>query len=142
MDKKDWLLAVLDAGRSLSPVRLQKSLFLIGMKAAESVSDDFYDFVPFDYGPFSAQIYSDASDLEREGLAFIDNPYDRGWRRYGATEAGKERAAELFEKMDDNVAAVIHETVSWVRRQSFASLVRTVHEQYPEYSVNSIFKEL
>ena len=48
MTRHDWLLLVLAAaeGDALSPLQLQKSLFLVGHGLAGLVSTDFYDFQP------------------------------------------------------------------------------------------------
>ena len=62
MTRHDWLLLVLAAaeGDTLSPLQLQKSLFLVGHGLAGLVSTDFYDFQPHAYGPFAAAVYHDA----------------------------------------------------------------------------------
>ena len=64
MTRQDWLLLVLAAadGKPLSPLQLQKSLFLVGYDLARLVGSDFYTFRPFDYGPFDAAVYRDAWD--------------------------------------------------------------------------------
>src|SRR5439155_6656754 len=47
------LLALLAAeGHSLTPVQLQKCLFLLGSRRPKDVGRDFYHFRPYDYGPF------------------------------------------------------------------------------------------
>ena len=50
LDRKDWaLLAIANAGHgvSLSPVQLQKSLFLLGRELGSKVGANFYDFQPY-----------------------------------------------------------------------------------------------
>src|SRR5258707_9223608 len=73
MERPDWtLLATKFANQSgLSPVQLQKALFLLGKEMPKSVGDDYYHFVPHNYGPFAKDIYSDADALAREGLIAI-----------------------------------------------------------------------
>ena len=49
MTRQDWLLLVLAAagGKPLSPLQLQKSLFLVGHDLAKLVGAGFYTFRPF-----------------------------------------------------------------------------------------------
>src|SRR4051794_25370784 len=70
MEKKDWLLLVLAAAKKngLTPVQLQKSLFLIGAEIPESIRNGFYNFVQCDYGPSDKAIYADAQTLEAAAL--------------------------------------------------------------------------
>ena len=73
MTRQDWLLLVLAAagGKPLSPLQLQKSLFLVGYDLAKLVGADFYTFRPFDYGPFDATVYQDAEEQAAQGLVTI-----------------------------------------------------------------------
>jgi uncharacterized protein YwgA len=74
MNRQDWtLLAVSFAESSgISPVRLQKSLFILGQELPSEVGNDFYQFSAYNYGPFSKQIYLDAERLAIDGYIAID----------------------------------------------------------------------
>jgi len=95
MDRKNWtLLAISFAdGADVSPVQLQKCLFLVGRKHKEEVGEDFYEF-SYDYGPFSKAIYQDAEILGSEGLVFIERPFG-GFAKYTITAQGAQRARQL-----------------------------------------------
>ena len=69
MNRKDYLLLVVAAAGStpLTPVQLQKSLFLVKENLPE-IPVPFYEFEPYDYGPFDVEVYSDADSLASEGL--------------------------------------------------------------------------
>lgn len=140
MNRQKWLLLVLDSGRSLSPIQLQKSLFLISKEIPETIADDFYYFVPDDYGPFDSAIYTDAYELQEEGLAIIDNPLARGWRRYSITDEGSKKANEIAINLPSEVIDKINEIVSWVVGKSFSELVRSIYQKYPEQRANSVFR--
>lgn len=73
MTRQDWLLLVLAAAgrKPLSPLQLQKSLFLVGYDLAKLVGPDFYTFRPFDYSPFDATVYRDAEEQAAQGLVTI-----------------------------------------------------------------------
>jgi len=70
MEAKDWmLLFIANAGeRGLSPVQLQKGLFLLQKARPRAVGENFYDFQPYNYGPFDRDIYVHADELLQEAL--------------------------------------------------------------------------
>ncbi|MFQ5874196.1 MAG: hypothetical protein ACE5JL_10395 [Dehalococcoidia bacterium] len=142
MDARDWVLLVIAAaqGEALSPVQLQKSLFLIGENCREVVGRKFYKFAPYHYGPFSPTIYEDAEELESEGLITINREPWQRWVGYAATREGIGRAEELEDLLPENVADYVTEVVAWTRRLSFPQLVSTIYKRYPKYRQNSIFR--
>jgi hypothetical protein len=98
MQRRDWALLALAAaaGEELTPVQLQKVLFLVGECQRNKVGGGFYAFRPYNFGPFSADVYSDAEQLEREGLARIDRGAPgRSWSLYAITPEGNARAREV-----------------------------------------------
>jgi uncharacterized protein YwgA len=87
MVPKDWTLLVIAAaaGNAVSPVQLQKALFVLGDKL-ELPAGERYLFEPYDYGPFCKAIYSDAESLESKGLVLVE--HGGRFRHYFATAAG------------------------------------------------------
>ncbi len=143
MGRRDWNLMVLAAadGDPLSPVQLQKSLFLLGKNLPNSIiGDEFYDFQPYNYGPFDASVYFDASWLTERGFA-TRSESNAKWSAYAASREGLDRARQLEASLSKDVAAYVRETVAWVRSQSFPSLVRTIYRLYPEMKINSVFND-
>lgn len=136
---KDWTLLALAAaeGKTLSPVQLQKSLFLLGQKFGEEL-DAFYDFEPYHYGPFSKDIYNDLIRLVYEGNAVIT--FGR-WKEYSATPDGLEVAKRLRESADADQVEYLHRVVNWARSLSFQTLVRSIYDKFPEYKSNSVFQD-
>ena len=141
MEKRDWLLLALHfaGARGLSPVQLQKSLFLLAMEVPE-VRQDFYEFVPHNYGPFSKQIYLDAEVLDDNGCAAIE-PHG-SYSQYLITEAGREhlKAIEKRGGFSERAYNYLSDAVGWTQRQGFSSLVRAIYKKYPAYRVNSVFQ--
>lgn len=69
MERKDFLLLAVAAGEEpLTPVQLQKSLFLISEANLAAVTTPLYEFEPYHYGPFCPSIYDDVISLKNEGL--------------------------------------------------------------------------
>src|SRR5437867_2462708 len=94
MPRRDWvMLAIADAGgQPITPVQLQKSLFLLGQELSDEVGNDYFRFRPYHFGPFSAAVYNDADRLEAEGLIRIDRlEPGRPWAEFSATPTGLQR---------------------------------------------------
>ncbi|HVA80668.1 MAG TPA: hypothetical protein VNF29_07070 [Candidatus Binataceae bacterium] len=142
---RDWTLLVIASagGESLSPVQLQKALFLIArnLSPEQLNCDAFYSFRPYDYGPFDSTIYTDADRLDAEGFITIRDPNARAYRGYAATPAGLERAKRLETSLDALVTNYLREIVAWVTKLSFSELIRAIYKAYPEMKINSVFSE-
>jgi uncharacterized protein YwgA len=138
--KRDWtLMAIASAeGQPLSPVQLQKSLFLLSRNV--KTGKDFYTFSPYNYGPFCQQIYSDAEDLAAQGFVEMRRRPGESWFEYSITKAGMEKALALEQKADPAASAYLDKAVAWARSLSFADLVRSIYKHFPEFRKNSVFQ--
>lgn len=144
MQPKDWALLVIDAAehRGLSPVQLQKALFLLQRKfPADNLGESFYNFIPYNYGPFDVQIYYDAEKLEKEGLISITPSAEHRWKTYRVALGGLRLASELRTEAPARVLAYLDYVVSWVLGLSFRELVSAIYAEYPEFRMNSVFQE-
>jgi len=143
MKRKDWLLlAVAAAGdNGLDPVQLQKSLFLLGEKRLKALGVEFYDFEPHNYGPFSKDIYADATDLVRDGCLTKEKQPDYSWSVFKITREGQKAATKLRTEAPAEPVGYLERAVEWVRSLSFYDLVRSVYKHFPDYRANSIFRE-
>lgn len=141
MERKYWTLVVLDeAGRGgLSPIQLQKSLFLIGKNLAQEVGDSYYDFIPYNYGPFDSDVYSDAQSLIVDGLVQTIQVSGRNWALYVITASGHDLAGSVKSAMSPEACGYTAKIVRWVQSVSFAQLLSAVYAKYPEYKANSVF---
>ena len=140
MDRRDWLLAAIaTAGdRGLTPIQIQKAMFLLKKEAPDYVGERFYDFVPYNYGPFSSVIYGDVDGLVFAG-AVLESPSGR-YSVYRATESGQERAAASLERIDKRARQYLETMVSWVSNVDFRQLLRSIYAKYPEYAEKSVFR--
>jgi hypothetical protein len=145
MKRADWLLIVAHhaEGRPLQPVQLQKILFLLSRNLTDEQLgvESFYHFEPYDYGPFSSEVYSDAEELEARGLMSITLADHARFRLYGLTPIGAKAAAECELMMSREVRSYVDELVTFAISLSFNELVKAVYRAYPEMKVNSVFKE-
>jgi len=140
MTKKDWVLLLINfAGeKGLSPLKLQKSVFLLSKNLHEDLSKDFYNFIPYNYGPFSKEIYTDIDILDSEGLIKILEFKDRKWPEYHITSKGVKKSEKLILHLDDKTKKYLEKLVNWVNSLSFLELIHIIYSNYPEYKANSV----
>ena len=118
MERHDWVLATLAAtgDEPLTPVQLQKSLFLLAQGRPKVVGKGFYQFRPYSYGPFDSSVYHDAEALAEEGLVTISRP-NLGTRQYRITTAGTKaaKALDLTTQARNRLKKIVDEVTSLSR---------------------------
>ena len=123
LTREDWTLLVLaTARRSLLPIQLQKSLFLLGQKFPRLTAGAFYSFRMTSSGQISEEVSRDANLLAMLGLVSID-AIEPGGRGYGLTPNGRDRARELESRADPEAIQFLRRTVAWVRTRSADQLL-------------------
>lgn len=144
MRRSDWLLVFLvaDPDGPLDPVRVQKGMFLLAMRAAlEDV--ERYRFEPYTYGPMSRGLYGDVRRLCRDGLLDAIAIEGAAWRLLELTPAGRREAEDHTEHAARERPDVLAE-VTAIRGEitgiSFAELLAHVYDRYPDYAVRSVFR--
>lgn len=142
LDKADWtLLAIAAAGRKgLTPAQLQKTLFLVKQNFRNELKD-FYAFEPYNYGPFDKSIYEDARVYAQKGMVKMNGVSGQNWSKYYITTEGAAKAQPLRSNADTNAMSYLEKIVHWAQSLSFPQLISAIYKQYPEYKVNSVFKE-
>jgi len=136
------LLALLHAKHhALTPVQLQKSLFLLGKRRPKDVGKAFYHFRAYDYGPFDVAVYNDADLLVADGLVAVNTRGGRSLRYYHLTDDGVAEAKRLARSAPEKALAYLAEVVPWAQQLSFNELVRAVYAEYPEMRENSVFRD-
>ena len=142
MDRKDWTTLVIDAAgpQGLSSVQLQKCLFLVGQSLPQADRLSFYQFVPYNYGPFSVSVYGDTEQLESAGLVSVVRSSFNGRATYMITPLGKERAKDIIADANGDTLAYLRTVVAWALPLSFAQIVKAIYVAYPAYQKNSVFQ--
>jgi hypothetical protein len=127
LTREDWTLLVLaTAKRSLLPIQLQKSLYLLGQKFPRLTAGAFYSFRATTSGQFSNEVSRDANLLAMLGL--VSSDIDPAGRRYGLTPKGVERGRELESRADPEAIQFLRRTVAWVRTRSPEQLLNGAAE--------------
>lgn len=142
-NRRIWILAALfrATGRSLTPVQLQKVLFLLGMKRKKGVGPGYYRFKAYDYGPFTPEIYSDIELLISEQLVRVESFGGRSTRTFALTDEGVVAASATADGLSAIGLAYLDEVVPWAQKLSFADLVSAVYEEFPDMRANSVFRD-
>jgi DNA-binding PadR family transcriptional regulator len=139
--RQEWLLLALAHrnGEPMTPVQIQKAMFLMGMEAKQLVGPGFYKFVPYNYGPFDANVYHDLDMLAAKGLVTCDSFPGRTWKMYAVTPGGLAEAARAKKTASKIAVGYLEKVVVWVCSLSFPALVRAIYAKYPKFKANSVF---
>jgi DNA-binding PadR family transcriptional regulator len=137
--KRDILLVFIgmkidDSPTLISPIQIMKSMFLLKERVK---LQEFYDFVPYLYGPCSFNIYSDLIALKHENL-IEEIPSASSWNYYRTTPKGEENVKELVKKFDKALLENLKEIKKLITGMTFIQLLDYVYKKYPEFAKNSI----
>ncbi|MCK4576195.1 hypothetical protein KAU34_07290 [candidate division WOR-3 bacterium] len=140
-EKIDWLLALLYAKEKEpidSEVRLMKELFIIRKNLHDIDDSQFYQFVPYLYGPCSFEVYKDVSKLEKDG--FIEIKYDKNkrWSIFSITKKG----SDYIERMGGNIPKIVEDVKNELNGIAFIELLRRVYKKYPHFAEKSILRHV
>lgn len=141
MDKHQLMLAALaPAGQEeLTPVQVQKLLFLIDRNIGSELNGTGYKFIPYDYGPFDSSVYEVMRTLESKNLANAALT-DRGWKKYCLTSEGLTLGNQYLAALSPRAQDYICRVSEFVRKSSFSDLVSSIYKAYPEMKANSVFQ--
>lgn len=156
--------------------RLVKMLFLFWKEAlphfrkgTEITEDNFYEFHPWKFGPFSSEIYNDltffilqefvrASNSDEEALSESEGEWEHWLLTSGTSEADDELAVfqeQRFDLTDKGVrfTGKLYSALDRKQKQYLAefkrrtsgaplrALLRYVYSEYPEQTSNSTIRE-
>lgn len=129
--------------------RLQKMIFLLQKELDEEGEyplDDRYQFVPYDYGPFSRPLYEDLDELyERGFINELSETVDYGDTegqvkyQYSLQPSG---VSFLEDRMSDDDFQKILQKAEQIKKEfnnmALSQLLEIVYSEYPEYTENSV----
>lgn len=142
LTRPDWLLLLLglpeadgSAPASMDRVRVMKCLFVMSKRF--TLQGDFYNFRPYNYGPFDDAVYRDAETLAGQG--YIEQLPGR-YVHYAALAPAVERAKQFAPTLNPDFIAYVREVRKWATTVDFSTLVKAIYTAWPETRVNSIFQ--
>jgi uncharacterized protein len=121
----------------LDRIRIQKLLFLLTRRGSPSWRS-LYNYIPYNWGPYSSQLTFDIGDLVRRGLIERDDSASR-YDQYRTTVEGEARAREIWSSLTPPEQAFIRSVRAYVTHRSFTQLLREVYAEYPEFATASQF---
>jgi len=129
------------AGRAAATVlitALMKYVFLFQMEG-NGGRRRLYQFVPYHYGPFAKELYTDLGKLQEEGLVQVESNPEEDKTKITLTDQVRTEAllAELPEDLKEDAAAVI----STYGDLDHNSLLEVVYEKYPAYAKKSRLRQ-
>lgn len=122
------LKTLLEHGGGASKLCLMKWLFLMRQETCMSDQKGFYDFVPYDYGPFSFSVYRDLAELQGLGLV------EQNRRLVHADETAIE---EVHVALPRRLCDAVRHTLDTYGDIPQADLLDYVYSAYPWYSIRS-----
>ncbi len=125
----------------MSPVQLQKAVFLVDAAELEGLPRHLYDFEPDYYGPLDTRIYKDADELHEEGLLLRARSREGDWVETIITPLGWEKAEKLREELPTETRRRLDEIAQEVQSMTLQGLLRFIYEKYPKYRQDGIFQE-
>lgn len=139
VSREDWLLCFIAGTEGydgwVDRIRVMKGMFLFQHEGAPPAEAN-YAFRPYDYGPFTPDVYRDLEALAARGL-IVSSPDMQSFR---ATEAGRALVAQL------NYSAPHRERLEALRIEvgelGFRQLLRRVYVAHPDYAVRSRAKDV
>ena len=141
MTRDELMLAALAAAgenATLSPVQVQKLFFLIDRELGPLAGGPFFDFQPYDYGPFDRAVYDALSLLEMRGM--LESRHTGRYRVYALSPTGYIHGSSQLETMEPQIKNYIEQLASWIKKLSFQQLVAAIYNKYPDMKVNSVFQ--
>ena len=139
--RTEWLLRFL-VGVSphydgwIDRIRVMKGMFLFQAEGDPPIGEVNYNFRPYDYGPFTPEIYRDVEALIATGLV---TDTDEG-KSYRATERGARYAANIA--YPAKPLQTLCELRVEVQDLSFRDLLRRVYKAHPESAVRSVARDV
>jgi uncharacterized protein len=143
MTRTDWLLLALRFSqvKGLSPIQLQKALFLLGQELPTVVGDEYYHFEALNYGPFDKAVFEDAISLSKSDLIRILPPTKTRAKQYTVAPLGIARTEELLDEAPARGAQYLENVVNWLKDMPVQKLIRSIYHKYPQFKTNSVFQE-
>ena len=138
IERSSFVLAVMAAAQTpLSPVQVQKLFFILDQKVGGALGGAYFDFRPYNYGPFDASVYHELEALAARSLVFVDGPGTR--RRYGVSGEGIALGSRLLASLP--VADYIRQVAEYVKKASFQQLVEAIYKEWPSMRANSVYRD-
>jgi len=130
--QKSLLYMIEKAGRPVTHLEITKWAFLLAYETPSRGGAAFYQFLPYQWGPFSFCLYREIDRLVNDGYLTDEN---KTWR---ITKDVVQPISDLPRPVREDVARVVER----FQNTSVKVLSDYVYKQYPRFTVNSSMRKL
>jgi uncharacterized protein (DUF488 family) len=134
--QKTVLSLLTQAGRPLSPTVFVKLVFLLRQETELGKDRSFYDFLPYNFGPFSFTLYWDLGSLRQNGYV---TPEEEPISLCGRT---RDLAEKETEGLPASIRTAVADVLGRYGTMNQRALVRDVYARYPWYATRSELTDL
>ena len=142
-DKKTILLCLIGSGGSVKQkneevegsIKLMKESFLLQKEIGEKFP---YNFIPYDFGPCSFDIYEDLNEFIEEGI--VKEEKNKSFSTYSISSSYEEFVSKLTEDLDPKVKEAILKIKKEFNKLSYYALIYYVYQKYPQFTKASKFR--
>jgi len=127
----------------IGKLRLEKLIFLLDQTIRRKrlhIADKLYDFRPYQYGPFSEEVYDDIELLKDLGLVYVEER--QGDQVFEITHKG----TALVERMlkEKVIPLSLFNEVEYIKRKwnraDLRSLLEYIYKNFKEYTQKSLIR--
>ena len=120
-----------EASRPLSRTVFVKLMFLLRMETKLRQFSSFYDFVPYNFGPFSFALYRDLERLELYGYV------SKGEDHFALNKKLMDETQQQTTKLARYMQLAIVEIVERYGQMKLSPLIKVVYDRYRWYALNT-----
>ncbi len=132
LKRQKIILALLEsAAKPLSRAMFVKLSFLLRVETEIGTDATFYDFVPYQFGPFSFALYREIEALERQSYLVQDDD------RLSLAKRLVRETRALVEELPGSVRSSVRQVTSRYASKPRKALIRDVYARYPWYAIKS-----
>ena len=143
---EDWVLAFFYAGPDrderhpeINGMLMLTKQFFVFIKEIRKDLEDVFNFIPYDYGPYSFVLQKIVDKLNKEGYLKIEVYEDR--KDFILTDKGMIRAKKVYEKLDKKTIMTLEKLRQDATQLGYSGVLRYVYLRYPEYTTASKIRE-
>ncbi|HRS72630.1 MAG TPA: DUF488 family protein [Anaerohalosphaeraceae bacterium] len=120
------------AQRPISHLEMVKWCFLLATETPSKGGDSFYQFVPYQYGPFSFGLFQEMNKLSEEGLVKLSDK--KSWSAIGIYDCAGDLKSQLRHDIFDIVKSY--------GKCKVDAVIEHIYSKYPYFTMNSRIKKL
>lgn len=141
---EDWILLFLfgsdefEGKRQIKGMLMFTKQFFIFVKEIKKELDEFFQFIAYDFGPYSFVLRKKLEHLAHIGMIEIRNDGDR--EDFYLTEMGSEKIKNIYDVLDSKTKENIKNLRQDATQLGYSGVLRYVYSRYPEYTSASKIK--